>query len=136
MKNKGVRVLILDIPTTLIDYSSLDNKIAEFMMEMINNLLIEVYAATAEMEMDKREKRQREGYEALRARGEWDKLGRPAKYDKEAFLSAYREAKEKGISDKKTAEKMEISYSTLKNYKRRYIKREDYKETNKIADEN
>ena len=27
----------------------------------------------------KREKRQREGYEAQKARGEWDKLGRPVK---------------------------------------------------------
>ena len=39
-------------------------------MDMINNLLLEVFAACAEFEMEKREKRQREGYEALKARGE------------------------------------------------------------------
>ncbi len=31
-------------------------------MDMINNLLLEVFAACAEFEMEKREKRQREGY--------------------------------------------------------------------------
>ena len=44
-------------------------------MDMINNLLLEVFAACAEFEMEKREKRQREGYEALKARGEWETAG-------------------------------------------------------------
>ena len=58
-------------------------------MDMINNLLLEVFAACAEFEMEKREKRQREGYEALKARGEWDKLGRPVKMTQEEFLNKW-----------------------------------------------
>ena len=60
-------------------------RICRIMMDMINNLLLEVFAACAEFEMEKREKRQREGYEALKARGEWDKLGRPVKMTQEEF---------------------------------------------------
>ena len=51
-------MLILEIPTTLIDYDSLDNRFAELMVDMINRLLFEVFAACAEFEMEKREKRQ------------------------------------------------------------------------------
>lgn len=82
-------MLILEIPTTLIDYDSLDNRFAELMVDMINRLLFEVFAACAEFEMEKREKRQREGYEALKARGEWDKLGRPVKMTQEEFLNKW-----------------------------------------------
>lgn len=120
-RNKGVKVMILDIPTTLIDYSLMGNQLAEFMMDMINNLLIEVFAACAEFEMEKREKRQREGYEALRQRGEWDKLGRPVKIDKDTFLKAWKEAKQLGITDKELAEQLDISKGTLQSYKRKYL---------------
>ena len=46
----------MEIPTTLIDYDSLDNRFAELMVDMINRLLFEVFAACAEFEMEKREK--------------------------------------------------------------------------------
>lgn len=120
-KNKGVKVMILDIPTTLVDYSIMGNQLAEFMMDMINNLLIEVFAACAEFEMEKREKRQREGYEALRQRGEWDKLGRPVKIDQETFLIAWNEAKKRSMTDKELAQQLEISKGTLQTYKKKYL---------------
>ena len=120
-KKKKVRVLILEIPTTLIDYESLDNWMAEFMMDMINNLLLEVFAACAEFEMEKREKRQREGYEALKARGEWDKLGRPVKMTQEEFLNKWNQ-KGKNVTDKEFAESLNISKGTLQSYKKKYLK--------------
>lgn len=43
---KGVTVRILDIPTTLIDLSSFGD-LTKPIMDMINNLLIEVYATLA-----------------------------------------------------------------------------------------
>ena len=39
--------------------------------------------------MHKKQKRQKEGYEALKARGEWDKLGRPAAIDYKKFCKEY-----------------------------------------------
>lgn len=77
LTNKGVRVMILEIPTTLQDLSKMDNSLAVMILETINHLLIEMYAAMAQAEMEKRQKRQREGIEAKKSRGEWDGYGRP-----------------------------------------------------------
>ena len=90
-------------------------------MDMINNLLLEVFAACAEFEMEKREKRQREGYEALKARGEWDKLGRPVKMTQEEFLNKW-DQKGKNVTDKEFAESLNISKGTLQSYKKKYLK--------------
>lgn len=113
----------MEIPTTLIDYELLDNRMAEFMMGMVNNLLLEVFAACAEVEMEKREKRQREGYEALKARGEWGKLGRPVKMTQAEFLNKWNQ-KGKNVTDKEFAESLNISKGTLQSYKKKYLKGE------------
>ncbi len=88
-KEKGIRVMILEIPTTLVDYSSLDNSMAKMVMETINNMLIEMYTVFAQVEIEKKEKRQREGIEAMKSRGEWDKYGRPKAIDFQTFKGAY-----------------------------------------------
>ena len=75
--DKGVRIMILELPTTLQDFSKLDNSMAKMLMETINNMLIELYAAMAQAEIEKKEKRQREGIESKRVRGEWEDYGRP-----------------------------------------------------------
>ncbi len=88
-KARGVRVMILEIPTTLIDLRSMDDSLAGMLMETITNMLIEMYATFAEAEMRKREQRQREGYDRLKRNGEWDKLGRPRAVSQEAFAVEY-----------------------------------------------
>lgn len=60
-RDNGIRVKILELPTTLMDLSKLDNAMARMLMETINNMLIELYAAIAQAEIEKKEKRQREG---------------------------------------------------------------------------
>ena len=76
-RNKQIRVMILEIPTTLQDLSALDNSMAQMIMETINNMLIELYATMAQAEIEKKEKRQQEGIAAKKARGEWEEYGRP-----------------------------------------------------------
>ena len=76
-QDKGIRVMILEIPTTTQDLSNLDNSMAKMIMETINNMLIELYATMAQAEIEKKEKRQREGIETKKARGEWEDYGRP-----------------------------------------------------------
>ena len=76
-QDKGIRVMILEIPTTTQDLSNLDNSMAKMIMETINNMLIELYATMAQAEIEKKEKRQREGIETKKARGEWEEYGRP-----------------------------------------------------------
>ena len=66
--------MILELPTTFTDFSDTSNEMADLMLEFINNILIELYTTLAESEMHKREKRQREGLEQLKARGEWDRM--------------------------------------------------------------
>lgn len=76
-RDKGIRVMILEIPTTTQDLSALDNSMAKMIMETINNMLIELYATMAQAEIEKKEKRQQEGIQAKKARGEWEDYGRP-----------------------------------------------------------
>lgn len=59
-KQRGVIVRILDIPTTLIDF-----KDQVWALEMINNILIEVFSTLAEQERNKIKQRQREGIDAM-----------------------------------------------------------------------
>ena len=77
LANRNVRVMILEIPTTLQDLSKMDNAMAKMILETVNHMLIELYAAMAQAEIEKKEKRQREGIEQMKARGEWDNYGRP-----------------------------------------------------------
>lgn len=69
LRKKKVRVHILDVPTTLIDFDSYGNDVANAMMEMINNLLVEVMATIAENERIKIRQRQAEGIALAKARG-------------------------------------------------------------------
>ena len=60
LKDNGIIVRILNLPTTLIDFQG-----QTLLMEMINNILIEVWTTLAQDEIEKREKRQREGIAAM-----------------------------------------------------------------------
>lgn len=89
-KDNGIRVMVLELPTTLIDLSAMENSMARMMLETINNMMIELYASMAQAEIEKKEKRQREGIEQKKARGEWDDYGRPRVMDLEEFAAHYR----------------------------------------------
>lgn len=69
-KAQGVRVKILNIPTSLIDVDG-----NEWVLEMVNNILIEVLGTIAEEERLKNHVRQREGIDAAMAKGV--EFGRP-----------------------------------------------------------
>jgi len=65
LKQMGVRVKILDIPTTLTDFPEGQ----EWVIEMVNSILIEVMGSIAEQERRKIRQRQREGIDAAKAKG-------------------------------------------------------------------
>lgn len=67
-KENGIIVRILDVPTTMIEYPEGQ----EWLMDMVNNILIEVLGAFAEQERENIRKRQREGIDAM----PMDKRGR------------------------------------------------------------
>ena len=60
-KEHGIVVRILDVPTTLIEYPAGQ----EWVMDMVNNILIEVLGAFAEQERNNIRKRQAEGIAAM-----------------------------------------------------------------------
>lgn len=89
-KENHIRVMVLELPTTLLDLTVMDNSLARMMLETINNMMIELYASMAQAEIEKKEKRQREGIEAKKARGEWEDYGRPRVMSIEKFADEYR----------------------------------------------
>ena len=52
--------MVLELPTTLIDLSQMDNALARLMIETINNVLIEIYASLAQAEMEKKREASKE----------------------------------------------------------------------------
>lgn len=77
-RDNGIRLMVLELPTTLMDLSKMDNSLQAMMLETINNMMLELYASMAQAEIEKKEKRQREGIEAKKERGEWEDYGRPS----------------------------------------------------------
>ena len=100
--DKGVTVRILDIPTTLLDLSSFGD-LTKPIMDMINNLLIEVYATLAEAELKKMQKRQKEGIEAAQKRGV--KFGRPKHQIDKGFIKIYNLWQKKEVTSTKLTRK-------------------------------
>ena len=70
-KKNGIRLMILDLPTSLIEVP--DNQ--EWIVDMINNILIEVISSMAEQERKTIKSRQKEGIEIAKKKGKH--LGRP-----------------------------------------------------------
>ena len=72
LKNKGITVKILDLPTTMCELP----KNNQWVTEMINSILIEVYTSLAEQERITIRQRQAEGIAHYKATGK-TKTGRP-----------------------------------------------------------
>ena len=115
-KDNNIRVKILELPTTLMDYSRLDNSMAQMLMETVNNMLIELYAAMAQSEIEKKEKRQREGIQAKKDRGEWADYGRPVKMSIEEFRKEYQKVLEEEMNPFELMKQLGLSKSTFYRY--------------------
>ena len=123
LKDKGVRVMVLELPTTLIDLSQMDNALARLMIETINNVLIEIYASLAQAEMEKKEKRQREGMEAKKLRGEWDEVGRPRAIEPEKFNQEFLRVIEKEVTPTQLQRELGLTASTFYRYRKDFFKK-------------
>ena len=97
-----------------------DNTMATMMMETINNMLIEMYASFAHAEMEKRAKRQKEGIEAKKARGEWDNYGRPRVVDSQEFAKYYKRVLQGKLKPVEVMNLMNINKSAYYRYRKEY----------------
>ncbi|MDY5306551.1 recombinase family protein [Fusobacterium gastrosuis] len=119
LKDHGIRIMVLEIPTTLTELPK-DNLMATMMMETINNMLIEMYASFAHAEMEKRAKRQKEGIEAKKARGEWDNYGRPRIVDSKEFAKYYKRVLQGKLKPVEVMSLMNINKSAYYRYRKEY----------------
>lgn len=120
-KDLGVRIMVLEIPTTLVDVNTIkDNDMASMMMETINNMLIEMYASFAHAEMEKRAKRQSEGIEAKKERGEWSDYGRPKAIDFNKFCKEYKRVVNGEMKPFECMKELEMTKPTFYRYKKKY----------------
>lgn len=83
-RGRNIRVMVLDMPTTLCQV----NEGQEWIIEMINAILVEVLASLAEQERVKTLTRQAEGIEAAKLQGKH--LGRPKMKIPEGWDNIYR----------------------------------------------
>ena len=89
-KDNGIRLKILNIPTTLIDIQEGQ----EWIIDMVNNILLEVMSSIAEEERKKIKERQAEGIAAAKAGGV--KFGPKVKYTEVQLLNALKDLKVNG----------------------------------------
>ena len=115
-KKKGVRVKILNIPTTLMDIPVGQ----DWVIDMINNIIIEVLGAVAEEERKKIKTRQAEGIAAAKEKGV--KFGRPKVDFPPLWAEIYSKYKNKEISGVEAMKILNLKkttfYKLVKEYER------------------
>lgn len=124
-KENNIHIMILELPTTLVDFNQLGNEMERIVMETINNMLIEIYTTFAEAEMLKREKRQKEGIMAMKERGEWGKYGRPSVMNLDYFSKQYERVLAGEIRPFELKKELNMKTSTFYAYINRYRKKKE-----------
>ena len=114
LKTKGVVIRVLLIPTTLVEIDG-----QEWVLEMINNLLIEVYTSLAQQEISEKERRQRDGIEVAKANGVY-KGRKPIEYDEVKFTDLYKRWRNGAIKAKEFMELMGLKPNTFYRIVKRY----------------
>lgn len=97
-KEHGIRLKVLDLPTTMIDYPEGQ----EWVLDMVNNILIEVLSSIAQQERLTIRQRQQEGIAAAKAKGKH--LGRPGLVVPENWMEVYPQWKSGAITAKTAME--------------------------------
>ncbi|MEG1723756.1 MAG: recombinase family protein [Anaerovoracaceae bacterium] len=118
-KKKGVRVMILELPTTLVDMKT-ESTINTMLLETVQNMLIELYACLAEGELEKKNKRQAEGIEAMKNRGDWARYGRPKALEWQTFIDVYGRVLNGTTKPFEAIKALNISQPTYYRYKKQY----------------
>lgn len=107
-KEHNIIVRILEIPTTLLDVDQ-NNK---WVTELINSLLIEVYSAIAEQELEKREKRQAEGIAEAKKKGVY-KGRKPIEVNESMFKQIYAKWKSSEITARQAMKELGLKPNTF-----------------------
>ena len=107
-KEHKIRVKILDLPTTMVEFPEGQ----EWVADMVNNILIEVLGAVAQRERENMRIRQKMGYEASRKRGDV-KFGRPSIEKPDNWNVVYSDWRCKKITTEKAIELTGLKKTTF-----------------------
>ncbi len=102
-----IRLKVIDLPTTMIEVPEGQT----WIVDMINNILVEVLASTAEQERLMIRKRQQEGIEVAKSNGKH--LGRPRVEYPKNWGDIYRQWLVKDLTGKKAASILGISRTSF-----------------------
>lgn len=119
-KENNIRVKILDIPTTLINIDGIDLGLSKTLLDMVNNILIEVLSTIAQTEYETIKKRQAEGIDAAKARGQ--EFGRPKVKYPPMWEIYYTQWRTGTITAKTFMDNVELKRSTFYKLVNRYKK--------------
>ena len=109
INEKGISVVSLDLPTSHLTFGSFPSD--DFMrsiLSAINNMLLEILAASAYKEYRERERKQKEGIVKAQQKGLYH--GRQPDLEAHDRIASFTEA---GFSINKTAEAVGVSRSTV-----------------------
>lgn len=116
-KKEGIRVKIIDLPTTMQDVPAGQ----EWVIDMINNIIIEVYTSIAQQERETIRQRQKEGIDVAKSKGKH--LGRPVMELPKAWDKLYKEWKDGKIKAVEFMDKVDMKKATF------YKKVKEYEST-------
>ncbi|MEH7480247.1 recombinase family protein [Neobacillus drentensis] len=116
-KKEGIRVKIIDLPTTMQDVSEGQ----EWVIDMINNIIIEVYSSIAQQERETLLQRQSEGI--LEAKKKGKHLGRPVLELPKEWTKLYKQWKDGKIKAVEFMDLVDMKKATF------YKKVKEYEES-------
>jgi DNA invertase Pin-like site-specific DNA recombinase len=116
-KQEGIRVKVIDLPTTMIDIQEGQESI----IDMVNNILIEVFTTLAQQERETILQRQREGIDVAKAKGKH--LGRPVLELPKEWGKLYKEWKAGNMTAVAFMDKVNMKKATF------YKKVKEYEES-------
>jgi DNA invertase Pin-like site-specific DNA recombinase len=120
-KEKGVRVMILEIPLTLRKVDEDDNSDAALINNLVTELIIQLYSTFSELETRKRAERQRQSIELMKQDPEeWKRYGRPALILPPDFIEVYKQVQQGKIKPFEAIKKLGMKKSTFYKYKTVY----------------
>ncbi len=115
-RDNDIRLIVLDLPTTAIEVPEGQ----EWIIEMVNNILIEVLSSIAQQERETIRKRQREGINAAKAAGKH--LGAPDKGYPKDWALWYERYSRRELTRKYVIEQLGISEDRFTYLKRKFIR--------------
>lgn len=128
-KKRGVIVRVLDIPTTLQDFTGMDKGLASTILDLINNLMIEIAGAFAQAEAERISSRVKEGMEVAKSKGK--QIGNTKKTTDSLpsnFPALYELVQSKQLRKKDVASMLNVSEATCWRYFKIYEGQDVYSE--------